>query len=68
MTILGLPLSMFLVFVGTIAAGSLGGIHYVVAHVIMGKPFGDEKTPIPVRDPAEPTAEDGDHGMAERVR
>ena len=38
MAILGMPLDMFLVFVATILAGSLGAIHYVVVHVIMGKP------------------------------
>lgn len=39
MTILGMPTAMFLVFVATLLAGSLGAIHYVVVHVLMGKPF-----------------------------
>lgn len=38
MSYLGMPLDMFLVFVATILAGSLAAIHYVVVHVIMGKP------------------------------
>ena len=42
MTILGMPASMFLVFVGTVLAGSLGAIHYVIVHIIMRRPFGDE--------------------------
>ena len=29
---------MFLVFVATLIAGSLGAIHFTVVHVIMGKP------------------------------
>lgn len=39
---LGMPTSMFMVFVATVLAGSLGAIHYLVVHVILGKPFGDE--------------------------
>lgn len=39
MAILGMPTGMFLVFVATLLAGSLGAIHYVVVHVIMGEPF-----------------------------
>ncbi len=38
MSILGMPWEMFLVFVATLLAGSLGAIHYVTVHVIMGKP------------------------------
>ncbi|MFB6201066.1 MAG: hypothetical protein ABEI98_03555 [Halorhabdus sp.] len=38
MTILGMPTSMFLVFVATLLAGSIGAIHYVVVHVLMGRP------------------------------
>lgn len=37
-----MPLSMFLVFVATVLAGSIGALHYVVVHVILGRPFGDE--------------------------
>lgn len=33
-----MPTAMFLVFVATLLAGSLGAIHYLVVHVIMGKP------------------------------
>lgn len=42
MTVLGLPLSMFLVFVATLVAGSLGAIHYTIVHIIGKRPFGDE--------------------------
>lgn len=42
MAILGMPESMFVVFVVTILAGSLGAIHYTIVHVLLGKPFGDE--------------------------
>lgn len=42
MTILGLPFPMFMVFVVTILAGSLGAIHYTIVHIVLGKPFGDE--------------------------
>ncbi|WP_458190066.1 hypothetical protein [Haladaptatus sp. NG-WS-4] len=41
MTIIGMPTEMFLVFVATILAGSLGAIHYVVVHVALGKPVGE---------------------------
>lgn len=39
MTVLGMPLEMFLIFVATILAGSLGAIHYVVVHVLLGRPI-----------------------------
>jgi len=39
---LGLPLSMFLVFAIVILAGSLGAIHYLIVHVLLRRPFGDE--------------------------
>lgn len=42
MTIFGMPMSMFLVFVATILAGSVGAIHFILVHVLMGKPFSDE--------------------------
>ncbi len=42
----GLPTSMFLVFVATILAGSLGAIHYLIVHVIMGRPFAEIPPPI----------------------
>lgn len=38
MSVLGMPLGMFLVFAATLIAGSLGALHYVVVHVLMGKP------------------------------
>ncbi|XVH33228.1 hypothetical protein ACNS7O_16810 (plasmid) [Haloferacaceae archaeon DSL9] len=41
MTILGMPEMMFLVFVATILAGSLGAIHYVLVHVLLGKPVNE---------------------------
>jgi hypothetical protein len=41
--VLGMPTEMFLVFAATILAGSLGAIHYVIVHVILKRPFGDEK-------------------------
>ena len=41
MTIFGMPESMFLVFIATILAGSLGAIHYVFVHVVLGKPVND---------------------------
>jgi hypothetical protein len=53
MTVLGLPLSMFLVFVATVLAGSLGGIHYLIVHVIMGKGFPDDDASIAVHDPGD---------------
>jgi len=33
---------MALVFLATIAAGSLGAIHYLVFHIILRRPFPDE--------------------------
>lgn len=41
MSILGMPTSMFLVFVATLVAGSLGAVHYLIVHVIMGKPVAE---------------------------
>jgi len=38
MPVLGMPIEMFLVFVATLVAGSLGTAHYVIVHVIMGQP------------------------------
>ncbi len=48
MTTLGLPTSMFLVFVATVLAGSLGAIHYVIVHIIMGRPFAEVPPPVVV--------------------
>ncbi|MFC6813125.1 hypothetical protein ACFQGT_17550 [Natrialbaceae archaeon GCM10025810] len=41
MTIFGMPESTFLVFVATLITGSLGAIHYVVVHVLLGRPIHD---------------------------
>lgn len=41
MTVLGMPDAMFLVFVATLLAGSLGAMHYVVVHVLLGRPVND---------------------------
>ena len=38
MPVLGMPLDMFLVFTVTLIAGSLGALHFVVVHLIIGKP------------------------------
>lgn len=38
MPVIGIPMDMFLVFVATVLAGSLGAIHYLVVHVLMGQP------------------------------
>lgn len=42
MTILGMPDTMFLVFVATLLAGGLGAIHYVLVHVVLGKPVNEQ--------------------------
>lgn len=39
---LGLPTPMFLIFVATVLAGSLGALHYLVVHIVGGKSFGDD--------------------------
>ena len=51
MTTLGMPTSMFLVFVATILAGSAGAIHYVIWHVILGKPFAEVPPPVLAENP-----------------
>ena len=38
MAVLGMPFEMFLVFAVTLLGGSIGAIHYVIVHVLMGKP------------------------------
>ena len=38
MPVLGMPTAMFLVFVATLIAGSLGFLHFMIVHVFMGKP------------------------------
>ena len=49
MTVFGMPLSMFLVFVATVLAGSLGAIHYVIVHMILKRPFADEGHALEIR-------------------
>lgn len=63
MTILGLPTSMFLVFVATIIAGSLGAIHYLIVHVILGRPFAEIAPPLVQARPdvARAAGEEGPH-------
>lgn len=39
---LGMPPSMFLVFAVVVLAGSLGAIHYLIVHILLRRPFGDE--------------------------
>lgn len=56
MTILGMPMSMFLVFLATIIAGSLGAVHYLIVHIILKRPFGDEGRTPAHRDPGARTA------------
>lgn len=46
MPTLGLPTPMFLIFVATVLAGSLGAIHYVVVHIILGRPFAEIPPPV----------------------
>lgn len=41
MSVLGMPVSMFLVFAATLFVGSIAAIHYTVVHVLLGKPFED---------------------------
>jgi len=53
MSVLGMPTEMFLVFVATLVAGSLGAGHFVIVHVIMGKPIDENIREEP------PTAADG---------
>lgn len=42
MVSIGMPLEMVLVFLATIVAGCMGAVHYIIVHVIGGKPFKDE--------------------------
>lgn len=59
MTVLSMSVSMFLVFVATLVAGSLGAIHYVVVHMLLGRPVNDVTT--------DRTA-DGSEAVADRGR
>lgn len=56
MTVLGMPLSMFLVFVATVLAGSLGAIHYVIFHMILKRPFADEGHALEIRSASGPAS------------
>ena len=61
MTVFGMPTSMFVVFIATILAGSMGAIHYVVVHMILGKPVNEriiDRAPEE-NDPTEDRATDG---------
>ncbi len=51
MTTFGLPTPMFLVFVATILAGWVGAIHYLIAHVLLGRPFAEIPPPVVRDDP-----------------
>jgi len=62
MTVLGMPLSMFLVFVATVLAGSLGAIHYVIFHMILKRPFADEGHPLEVRTASGRASGEGGRG------
>lgn len=42
MTILGMPLEMFLIFAATIAAGSIGALHYLLVYVVLRRPVPGE--------------------------
>ena len=73
MTTFGLPTSMFLVFVATVLAGSLGALHYLVVHVLLGRPFAEVPPPVVrsgrIPDPGEDRdgeSRDPDNGAAGR--
>ncbi|WP_129113684.1 hypothetical protein [Halegenticoccus tardaugens] len=61
MTAFGMPDSMFLVFVATLLAGSVGAIHYVVVHVLLGRPVneGTKDGTIEGTDPLQDGVTDG---------
>lgn len=50
MSVLGMPIEMFLVFAATLIAGSLGAIHFLIVHVIMGKPIDEHIREEPPAD------------------
>ena len=60
MTTFGMPTSMFWVFVATVLAGSLGAIHFVIWHVILGKPFAEVPPPVLAENPDIATGRDAD--------
>lgn len=65
MTTLGMPTSMFLVFVATILAGSAGAIHYVIWHVILGKPFAEVPPPVLAENPDIAARPDAGRGIGD---
>ena len=62
MTTFGMPTSMFWVFVATVLAGSLGAIHYLIWHVILGKPFAEVPPPVLAENPDVAPERDVDPG------
>lgn len=50
MAVLGMPAEMFLVFVATLVAGSIGATHYVIVHIVMGKPVAEHIREEPEAD------------------
>lgn len=40
-------MTMFLVFLGTLIAGSIAAIHYTVVHVLLGRPVEDASAASP---------------------
>lgn len=66
MTVLGMPLSMFLVFAATVLAGSLGAIHYLIWHIILRKPFADQRHPVETRGQGTPAVRPGSGGREGR--
>ncbi|GEM_PF-2319226 len=65
--VLGMPTEMFVVFVATVVAGSLGAIHFVIFHLLMGRPYGDEEVSLERRRAGERTAGSRpDTGIPER--
>lgn len=61
MPTLGMPTPMFLIFVATVVAGSLGAVHYVIFHVILERPFAETPPPV-LRGSEGPGAPDRDRG------
>lgn len=41
MTLFGLPTATVAVFAATVVAGCIGALHYVIAHVLLDRPFGE---------------------------
>lgn len=70
MPTLGLPTPMFVIFVATVLAGSLGAIHYVIVHVVMGRPFAEIPPPVVVdsRDDAAEETDGDEAGPGEDAR